>query len=106
MNAKQIEVHGYFKALYPKALVLYHLPGQYVVLGDDVYTAQKSITNIQILEDEVATMPDDIRMLSLLGADGTETHIVQYRNDDGVLDYPDVNRLKEEKDLDSKLFST
>lgn len=36
MNAKQIEVHEYFKAMHPEALILYHLPGQYMMLGEDV----------------------------------------------------------------------
>ena len=27
MNVKQIEVHDYYKALHPKALILYHIPG-------------------------------------------------------------------------------
>lgn len=100
MNAKQIEVHDYFKAMHPEALILYHLPGRYMVLGDDVSRAQKSITNIQITEEGVAVMPDDIRLLSVLSADGSEVHIVQYKNDNGVLDLPDIHRLKEEKEMD------
>lgn len=100
MNTKQIEVHDYFKAMYPEALILYHLPGQYMVLGDDVSRAQKSIVNIQITESGVAVMPDDIRLLSALSTDDFEIHIVQYKNDNGTLDLPDTHRLKEEKDMD------
>lgn len=29
MNAKQIEVHNYYKSLHPKALILYRVPGRY-----------------------------------------------------------------------------
>lgn len=100
MNAKQIEVHGYFKAMHTEALILYHLSGQYMVLGEDVSRAKKSITNIQIMEEGVAVMPDDIRLLSALSTDGTEVHIVQYKNDNGVFDLPDIHRLKEEKEMD------
>lgn len=46
MNARQIEVHSYFKALHPEALVLYRLSGQYMLLGEDVERALKSIPNI------------------------------------------------------------
>lgn len=100
MNAKQIEVHDYFKAMHTEALILYHLPGRYMVLGGDVNRAQKSITNFQIMEEGVAIMPDDIRLLSTLSADGTEIYIVQYKNDNGAFDLPDIHRLKEEKEMD------
>lgn len=100
MNAKQIEVHDYFKTMHPEALILYHLPGQYMVLGDDVSRAQKSIVNIQITESGVAVMPDDICLLSALSVDGSEVNIVQYRNDNGILDLPDIHRLKEERGID------
>lgn len=45
-------------------------------------------------------MPDDILCLSALGVDGTEVQLIEYRNDSGVLDWPDVKRLQEEKDMD------
>ncbi len=100
MNAKQIEVHNYFKAMHPEALIIYHLPNQYMMLGEDVERALKSITNLQIIENGVGVMPDDILCLSALGASGVEVHLVQYKNDDGVRDLPDVKRLREEKDTD------
>lgn len=100
MNAKQIEVHSYFKAMHPEALVLYHLPGQYMVLGEDVDRALKSISTIQATDEGVGVMPDDISYLSELSSDGTEIHLVQYRNGQGVLDLPDTRRLREEKELD------
>lgn len=100
MNARQIEVHEYYKSLYADALVLYRLPGRYMVLGENVDRAQNYIPNIDIQEPGVAVVPDDIRSVSALGADGTEVRIIQYRNDGGVFDLPDVKRLKEEKDVD------
>lgn len=100
MNAKQIEVHNYFKAMYTKALILYHFPGQYIVLGEDVERALKSNSHIQLLEEGVGAMPDDILYLSALGVDGIEVQLIEYRNDSGALDWPDVKRLQEEKDMD------
>lgn len=100
MNAKQIEVHDYYKALHPKALILYHIPGQYMVLGEDVNRALKSLSAIHVLESGVGIMPDDLPVLSLLGNDGTEVCIIDYRNDDGVLDLPDIERIKAEKEMD------
>lgn len=100
MNAKQIEVHNYFKAMHKEALILYHIPGQYMVLGEDVSRAQESIVNIQVIGEGVAVIPDDIGLLSVLCSDGTEVHIVQYKNDNGILDLPDICRLKKEKEMD------
>lgn len=100
MNAKQIEVHEYFKAMHPEALILYHLPGQYMMLGEDVNRALKSIPKIKVETEDVGTVPDNIIYLSALGADGTEVQLIEYRNDEKVLDLPDIRRLKEEKDSD------
>ena len=100
MTNKQVEVHNYYKAMHPKALVLYRLPGQYVVLGEDVNQALKSVPTIQIIEDGVGSMPEDISYLSALGADGTEVVMINFRNDNGLLDLPDIARLEQEKEMD------
>ncbi len=100
MDARQIEVHSYYKDMYPNALVLYRLSGRYMVLGQDVETAQKSIPEIQIVDSGVGLLPDHISVLSTLGVDGAEIRTIQYRNDAGELDLPDVNRIKAEKDMD------
>lgn len=85
MNVKQIEVHDYYKALHPKALILYHIPGQYMVLGDDVDRALKSLSTICVLESGVGIMPDNLPALPLFGKDGTEICIIDYRNENGHL---------------------
>lgn len=100
MNTKQIEVHKYYKSMHPEALILYHMPGQYILLGEDVERASKSISSITIDESGVATIPEDPLILSLLSEDGTEVQMISYRNDKGELDFPDVRRLKSEKEMD------
>lgn len=100
MNAKQIEVHDYYKSLHPKALILYHIPGQYMVLGNDVNRALKSLPTICVLESGVGVMPDNLSALSVFGKDSTEVRIIDFRNDDGVLGLPDIERIKTEKDMD------
>lgn len=52
------------------------------------------------LESGVGSMPDKLSVLSLFGKDGTEVCIVNYQNDDGIFDLPDIKRLKTEKDMD------
>lgn len=100
MNAKQIEVHDYYKALHPEALILYHIPGQYMVLGEDVNRALKSLSTICVLESGVGIMPDSLPILSLFGSNGTEVCTINYRNDNGILDLPDIERIKAEKEMD------
>lgn len=100
MNAKQIEVHDYYKSLHPKALILYHLPGQYMVLGGDVNRALQSLPTIRVLESGVGVMPDGLSALSLFGKDGTEICIIDYRNDNNILNLPDIARIKAENDMD------
>ncbi len=100
MNAKQIEVHDYYKSLHPKALILYHLPGQYMVLGDDVNRALQSLPTIRVLESGVGVMPDNQPVLSIFGNDGDEVCVISYRNGDNILDLPDIARIKAENDMD------
>lgn len=100
MNAKQIEVCNYFKSLHTNELVLYHLQGQYLILGDDIKFAQKLVPTIQIVDEGVAIIPDDIQLVSALSDGQAEVKIIQYRNDDGKLDLPDINRIIEEKEAD------
>lgn len=100
MNAKQIEVHDYYKSLHPKALILYHIPGQYMILGEDVNRALKSLPTIYVLETGAGIIPDNLPVFSLFGSDGTEVCIINYRNEDGVLDLPDIERIKSEKEMD------
>lgn len=100
MNAKQIEVHGHYKALHHEALILYRIPGHYMVLGEDVKRVLKSLSAIHVLESGVGIMPDDLPVLSLFGSDGTEVRIISSRNDNGIFDLPDIERIKAEKEMD------
>ncbi len=100
MNAKQIEVHDYYKALHPEALILYHIPGKYMALGEDVDRVLESLSTTCVLESGVGVVPDSLSILSELGSDGTEVCVIDYLNDDGLLDFPDIERIKAEKEMD------
>lgn len=100
MNARQIEVHNYYKKLHTEALILYRLPGHYMVLGEDVDRALKSFSSIQVAEPGVGLIPNFVNPLLTFGTDGTEVRVVTYRNREKVLDLPDVGLLKAEQDMD------
>lgn len=100
MNARQIEVHDYYKAMYPEALILYQLTNHYAVLGDNVEMVSKLIPTIHVSEPGVGLLPNDISILSTLSNLGVEIQLITYRNRDGILDFPDVKRIKAEKDMD------
>lgn len=100
MNARQIEVHNFYKKSHPEALILYRLSGHYMVLGEDVDRALKSFSSIQVAEPGVGLIPDFVNPLLTFGADGTEVQVITYRNREKVLDLPDVGLLKAEQDMD------
>lgn len=100
MNAKQIEVHDFYKAQHPEALIVYRMPETYMVLGNDVERASKSVSSINILDDGVGILPNNISVISELGSNGIEVVIVSYKNDFGEFDLPDVKRLEAEKEMD------
>lgn len=100
MNAKQIEVHNFSKKSHPKALILYRLPGHYMVLGEDVDRALKSFPLTQVAESGVGLIPDSVNPLLTFGSDGTEVQVITYKNCEKVLDLPDVGLLKAEQDMD------
>ena len=55
--------------------------------------------NIENIGDELRFPDNDVSVISKLG-DNFQLQMIDYRNDDGVLDFPDVKRLKREKDED------
>ena len=100
MNAKQIEVHDYYKSLHPKALIFYHFREQYIVLGEDVQIALKMFPTMKVSESGEGYVPDDIHILSVFGKSGKEVCIIDYTNDKGTFDLPDIELLKSEKEMD------
>lgn len=100
MNAKQIEVHTYYKKSHPEALILYRLSGHYMVLGEDVERVSKSFSSIQVTEPGVGIIPDFVNPFVAFGADGTEVQVITYRNREKVFDLPDVGLLQAEQDMD------
>lgn len=98
MNAKQIEVYEFYKKLHHEAVTLYQMPEGLMVLGDDVIRVAK-VTSVNITED-VGLLPDDLSILSKLGQKRIEVKLIQYRNDKGEYDLPDIKRLKAEQEMD------
>lgn len=100
MDKKQIEAYSYYKELYPEAIVLYRIGNNYVVLGDDAAMVTNSLALTTDRTPGVSKFPyDDLATLDKLG-DTFQLKMVAYRNDDGELDYPDIQRLKQEEDED------
>lgn len=100
MDKKQIEVYSYYKELYSEAIVLYRIGSNYVVLGDDAAMVANSLA---LTTDRVLGVfkfsCDDLITLDKLG-DSFQLKMIVYRNDGGELDYPDIQRLKQERDED------
>ena len=97
MNKKQTEAYGYYKRLYPGVVVLYHISDDYVALGDDAVTVAHCLNvDAEDVFGEFRFPYGDVGIISRLG-DSLQLKMIDYRNRDGDLDYPDVQKLKEEK---------
>ena len=96
MNEKQIEAYNYFRELYPGAVILYHISDNYVALGSDAVAVAKILGYAGDVTDEFGFPSDDASIIGKLG-DVFQLKMIDYRNDDGELDYPDVGALKQEK---------
>lgn len=98
MNKKQIEAYNYYKSLSPGAIVLFQIGTNYVALSDDAAKVAQALGNKYNSTEEMAVFPvSDISLISELADSGMELKMVTYRNDAGELDYPDVERLKQEE---------
>jgi DNA mismatch repair ATPase MutS len=101
MNKKQIEAYNYYKSLSPGALVLFQIGTNYVALSDDAAKVAQALGNKCDSTEEMSVFPaSDVSLISELADSGKELKIVTYRNDAGELDYPDVERLKQEEKED------
>lgn len=99
MNARQIEAYKFYKDMYPGAVVLFHIGSQYVALLEDAQLIAQSLSEDKNIGDEFRFPDNDVSVISKLG-DSFQLQMIDYRNDDGFLDFPDVKRLKREKDED------
>lgn len=89
MGIDAAEAYRFYKSLHPNATIVFHLEGRYVAIFNDVH-------NLDQIGNEVSFSDDDIGKLASIG-NGGELCIVEYRNESGRLDYPDINKLKKER---------
>ena len=100
MDKKQIEAYNYYRRLYPGDIVLYHIGDSYVALGDDaVAVAQSLVGNAKDVTDECKIPSDDVDIISRLG-EFFQLRMIDYRNRDGDLDFPDIQELEKERSED------
>lgn len=85
MNTRQIDAYCYYKQQYPNALILFHIDGQYMAIFNDGHMEEFP--------------DDDICKLSDLG-DTYELRIIEYRNDAGKFDFPDIKQIETDKERD------
>lgn len=100
MNERQVEVYRYYKNLYPMEMMLYRIGESYVILGEDACKAKTTLKlpgniSCDVFEFHHSNL-DAISELSGI----FYIKIIEYRNDSGEFDLPDVNRLEEEKHCD------
>lgn len=101
MNKKQIEAYSYYKGLSPGAIVLFQIGTNYVALSDDAAKVAQVLGNKCDSTEDMAAFPvSNVALISKLADTGVELKMVTYRNDAGELDFPNVERLKQEEKED------
>lgn len=106
MNKKASEAYSYYKQLMPDTVTMFRLEDGYMVLSDDAARVANCIPELHLesAESQMASLklPIDtiLDYVGELGLFNIKVKLVEYRNDDGKYDFPDVRRLEEDKRLD------
>lgn len=106
MNKKASEAYCYYKRQSPDAIVLFRVGDNYVALSDDARRVKDCIPELELEcpEYQMASLQLPVcnifDYLPLLGENGVETRMVECRDDSGRFDFPDMERLKDERSSD------
>ena len=96
MNRNTIEAYNYYKKLYPRSILFFHVKNKYISLFQDAEEISK-IVGVSINNNTFAFPDTNIEILSILGTRGVQIKIIDYRNAIGKLDIPDISVLKNDK---------
>lgn len=106
MSKKASEAYSYYKKLMHDTVAMFRLEDCYMVLSDDAVRVANCITELHLdgtecqmacLKLPIDNILDYVGELSLFNI---KVRLIEYRNDDGNYDFPDVGRFEEEKSLD------
>ena len=106
MNKKAQEAYSYYKKLMPGTVAMFRLEDCYMILSDDAARVANCIPELRLESNDcqmatlrlpVDNILDYVGELSLFKI---KARLIEYRNDDGKYDFPDVGRLEEERNLD------
>lgn len=100
MKRKQIEAYNYYKELYPEAIVLFHVGGNYVALFDDAKKVAESLSD-ELSPNAVSyEFPDSSISRIVAIGERYEIRMIDYRNAAGDYDFPDVGLITNEANED------
>ena len=100
MERKQIEAYDFYKNEYPGTLLFFHVKDRYVVLSDDSSRVAKLLDQNVGESSELSFKDDDMSIFKTLGDFDIQIRLIDYRNDNGEFDYPDIKLIKKEKQDD------
>ncbi len=100
MNATQAQAHKYYKSMYSDALILYHFPGYYIALGEDVGSVSDFLPISLTSEPDAVRFMDDVANLSMLSKNGFKIRVIQCHNNSGVEQFPDIAQITTDQEID------
>lgn len=103
MNKKASEAYCHYKRQSPDTIVLFRVGDNYVALSDDARRVKDCIPELELEcpEYQMASLQlsvcDIFDYLPLLSENGVEIRMVECRDDSGRFDFPDMERLEDER---------
>lgn len=108
LESKIREAYKYYKDLYSDAVILFRVGNDYMMyFSDAMYAARvlnKTTANLEGVGDPIPMLSihtdQYLDVMEKLSSSKFTVRAVDYRNDNGEFDIPDVGKLKSESDMD------
>lgn len=104
MNRKAIKAYNYYRRLESDTIHLYNFGDTHLVVLEEAKTVCRIVTSMsQYMDEEGVLRLPSVHLMDFmgqLGDKGVKVKTITYRNDEKQYDFPDVTRLKREKEWD------
>ena len=102
MNQIEIEAYGYYKKLYAPFIIFFRTGNLCKAFKEDA-SAVAGALNLPVENDSVSLEADGILdIVGELAGLGFQAKIIEMRGESSDFEVPDVNKLREEQELDER----
>ena len=102
MNQIEIEAYGYYKKLYAPFIIFFRAGNLCKAFKEDASVVSGAL-NLPVESDSVSLEADGILdVVGELAGLGFQAKVIEMRGESGDFEVPDVNKLREEQELDER----